>query len=352
MNTIKILHITPHLGGGVGKVLNGIVKQSTRSKNKYHIEHRIICLEQPERLQFINDISKNIIICPSIQEQNNLINNADIIQLELFDSKKPTLIRYLQDLKSPLNILPIRLIIWYHNNGLYDNFLPDKLIKKSHIFLFTSQCSFQNKSLISDFKNKITKNNLDDVFSSGGFENIPEISVLSKEYNMSIGCFKHLNPNKIHPDIDKYLKSIENNKLIYNLKIFETFTPNIIEELKSINIILYLLHPLHYGCSENLLLECMAMGIVPIVLDNPAEKYIIENGKTGLIIKDIEDFKCAIKFLYENPLKRQEIGLNASRSIRKRFSIEKTESKLNYHYNRLMKIDKEIIKFNLIQYNR
>lgn len=347
---MKILHITPHIGGGIGKVLSGIVKQS-KTQDKYNITHQIICLEKPDKLQFITEINnygKNVIICPSLMEQENLIKNADIIQLELFDSRRPTMIRYLQN--SLLNKLPIRLIVWYHNNGLYDNFLPDDLVKYSHIFLFTSPCSFQNKRLITKFKNKINENNLSTVFSSGGFETIPETLIISKNHPTIIGYFKHLNPAKLFSNIDEFIYL--NNKLYPNekLRIFENFIPDIIKELKHINVIAYLLHPFHFGCSENLLLECMAMGIVPIVLDNPAEQYIVRNYITGLIIKNINDFENAIKFLYETPEIRQELGLNAARDIRERFSIEKTEFKLNQQYNKLIKIDKEIINLNLIDW--
>lgn len=378
-STKKILHITPHLGGGIGKVLYGLVKQSIKTKSKNKIEHQIICLEQPEKLQFIDKINecnknividdeknvdeKRVVICPSTEEQEYLINNADIIQLELFDSRRQTLIKYLQNSNSSLNNLPIRLVTWYHNNGLYDNFLPYELVEKSHTFLFTSPCSFENKKLTTHFKDKIEEGNLNAVFSSGGFEDILHTSVGFNKYPLLIGCFKHLNPTKLHPDIDKYLKSLyvveQTNEpsnfkhtIHPNIKIFKNFVPNIIDELKSINVIAYLLNPTHFGCSENLLLECMAMGIVPIVMNNPPEKYIVENEKNGLIINDINEFKDAIKFLHENPFERREIGLNASKSVRERFSIEKTEFELNYHYNRLLSRNKEKINLSSICYDK
>jgi len=356
---MKILHITPHLGGGIGKVLSELVKQSIKTNDvnhiEHHIEHQIMCLEQPEKLQFIEEINKygkKVIICPSIQEQIYLINDADIVQLELFDSHginkgKSQSIKYLHDSNSPLNNLPIRFIIWYHNNGLYDKFLPYELVEKSHKFLFTSQCSFENKRLITKFESKINESNLNTVFASGGFNNIPFTEVLY-DSSARFCCFKQLNPAKLHPDIDSYLKCLHSN---YKIKIFENFVPDIIEELKSTNVVIYLLNPKHFGCSENLLLECMAMGIIPIVFNNPAERYIVENGKTGFIVNDITEFKNVICFLYKNMSERYKIGLNAAKSVRERFSVKKTEDGLNHHYNELMQINKEKIDFSLIQFN-
>ncbi len=125
-----------------------------------------------------------------------MIESSDIVQIELFDShgknkgNSPT-VKYLKDSNSPLNNLQTRIVVWYHNNGLYDNFLQDEIVEKSHKFLFTSQCSFENKRLITKFEDKIKERNLDTVFASGGFNDVPLTDEL---YNNSAKfcCFKHL----------------------------------------------------------------------------------------------------------------------------------------------------------------
>ena len=50
----QVLHLTAHLGGGVGKALSGIVRQAKDSGSKF--QHVIICLEEPEKSQFAVEI--------------------------------------------------------------------------------------------------------------------------------------------------------------------------------------------------------------------------------------------------------------------------------------------------------
>ncbi|HPL97274.1 MAG TPA: hypothetical protein PKY71_06990 [Smithellaceae bacterium] len=54
MNKIKILHITAHLGGGVGTVLSKV--SLGRKKNQSTIEDIFICLEAPEKQMKISSI--------------------------------------------------------------------------------------------------------------------------------------------------------------------------------------------------------------------------------------------------------------------------------------------------------
>ena len=46
----EVLHITTHMGGGVGKVLSGVASYTARMNTSYR--HRILLLEQPEKTNF------------------------------------------------------------------------------------------------------------------------------------------------------------------------------------------------------------------------------------------------------------------------------------------------------------
>ncbi|WDC83278.1 hypothetical protein PL321_10865 [Caloramator sp. mosi_1] len=50
---LKILHITPHMGGGVGKVISELITLS-----KENISHKIVLLEKPEKINKINKLKK------------------------------------------------------------------------------------------------------------------------------------------------------------------------------------------------------------------------------------------------------------------------------------------------------
>lgn len=353
----KILHITAHLGGGVGKVISGLVAQAAKSKE---FEHKIICLEKPQKSMAIDKIRNcggEVVISPYMDELESMMLQADIVQLNWWD--RPATI----DTLCSLSKLPIRLLTWWHQSGLH-SLLPKKLMKASHIFLFTSSCSYDNvkvKNLVFELRDRLGV-----VYSSGGFDGFPEPRDRSRD-RLSAGYIGTLDFKKIYPDYVQYLTAVSipgfKVKMIgdlVNQRYFEWkcnaagrrgmmeftgYVPDVILALESINVLAYILNPVHYGTTENALLEAMAMGIVPVVLDNPAEKYIVEDGVTGLIIKSPEEFAEAIQWLSEHPHERQAIGMQASKTVRERFSVEKTEAGLNRYYRKIMQLERRDIDF-------
>ena len=363
----QILHLTPHLGGGIGKVLSGLVEQTIKSHSKF--EHVIVCLDKPEKMQHINKIHEcggKVIECPTEDYLENLMEKVDIVQLEYINN--PIIFKYL----CRMNIPPIRLLVWSHNNGLFNPIIPMKLTLDSHKFIFTSPCSFK-KQYRGEIKwiynndgstkwGEFEEGFLGWTFSSGGFKEFPELERDYKE--ISVGYFGSTVFSKIHPNYTDFINSVEipNFKVkiigdLHNKDILEKqsdrleftgFIDNLTEELKTINVLAYILNPEHYGTAENSLIEAMSMGIIPIVLENPAEDYIIDDFYSGIKVQHIKDFKNIIKYLYEHPNVCKWLGINASESVRYRFSIENTVSGLNNHYEQLMKMDKRKIDFKSI----
>jgi hypothetical protein len=129
---------------------------------------------------------------------------------------------------------------------------------------------------------------------------------------------------------------------------FRGYTADIVSELASINVFAYLLNPEHYGTTENALLEAMAMGIIPVVLDNPAEQWIVEDRITGLIVHSPHEFAEAIGWLYANPEERVSLGLRAAKAVREKFTAEEMEASLYFHYQTLMLQEKRKIAYSEI----
>lgn len=362
---IKVLHITAHLGGGVGRVLSSIVKYSIESNSDF--EHTIVCLEHPIKSQNSNKILNcrgKLVIHPTIEQLNQLIEKSDIVQLEWWNH--PSTVTCL----SNPQISPMRLITWYHNSGLTPPF-PKQLILNSHIFLFTTDASFENKKVKTLIP--LHKDHLGVVHASGGFEDFPHPRDRSKE-PLSIGYFGSLKKSKIHPRYGDYLSAIkipnlrvkiigdisnqENIDVVNTIKNQCSENPNLIEftgfvqnpihELDKLNVLAYILHPEHYGTTENALLEAMSMGLVPIVFNNSAERRIIDNYKTGVYVNSEFEFAEVIQWLHETPEERQKIGENAAKTVRERFSIENTYKKLNTYYEKVMEFDMRKINFEEI----
>jgi hypothetical protein len=357
---IKILHITAHLGGGVGKALSGLVLQSTSSKSD--INHTIVTLEEQEKPQFIELIRScggEVIACPTTKCLNELIEASDIVQLEWWNH--PTTIKILCSQSLP----HMRLIVWSHVSGLYYPIIPSGLILSAQQFLFTSPCSFAAKEVLN-LPGEVT-DRIGVVSSSGGFDGLPELRDNSS-VSLAAGYIGSLNFAKLHPRYVDFILAVNipgfkvrligdvTNKDILEQQCvqsdrpgmleFRGYTTNVASELVSINVLAYLLNPEHYGTTENALLEAMAMGIVPIVLDNPAERQIVDDHKTGLIVHSPDEFAEAIQWLFNNPDERQRLGSQASKSVRERFSAEKMEASLNVHYRKILYMEKREFDFS------
>lgn len=359
---MQVLHLTAHMGGGVGKALSGLVAQA--SVSSAGVQHSIVCLEEPDKTQFVDAVRScggEVIVLPRDDELRNLVLDADIVQLEWWNH--PATIRALCSLEN----LPIRLLTWSHVSGLHNPIIPRKLILASHLFLFTSACSLEGegvKSLLPELVGRLGV-----VPSSGGFSGFPAMH-RHAENCISVGYVGSLNFAKLHPGYVDYVAAVglpgfrvamigdRTNMDFLNHRCeslgkpgmleFRGYSTNVVSELATINVLAYLLNPEHYGTAENALLEAMAMGVVPVVLDNPAERQIVDNHLTGLIVHSPSEFAQAIRWLSENPRERQRLAYQAARSVRQRFSAERMEASLNSHYRKVLSMDRKAIAFTEI----
>ena len=323
-----------------------LVEQSIKSNSEF--KHSIISLEYNKKRDNVDNIKKycTTVEVPTIEEFNKLIEDIDIVQLEWWNNR--TIIKYLSSINTP-----IRLITCCHNNGIYqDNIkdsgklpatIPKQLILASDIFTFTSECSFDAKVVKNVLKEHPEYyDKLWCVNSCGEYDDLPgpeskDSFTKFSSNDISVGYFGTINFAKLHPQYIDFLKEIDIHR--FKIKMIGECSdvirdqlnkqcealgkPGILEftgyvsesklvsELSSINVLAYILNPRHYDTSELTLLESMSMGTVPIVLNNPAEKCIVKNRETGLIVKSPKEFGEAIKLL-RDPDYRQKLGINAS----------------------------------------
>jgi glycosyltransferase involved in cell wall biosynthesis len=290
-----------------------------------------------------------------------LVSNADIVQLEWWNH--PATIRFLSAFPSE----PIRLLPWCHVSGLHTPVVPPALIQVAHRFLFTSACSLEAEyisALRSTLGGKLG------VVSSGcGLADLPEPKLRAND-SLRVAYFGSLNFAKLHPKFVEFLAAVDNPgfrvRLIGdsvnreelerqcarcgrpNVLDFRGYATDIVTELESVDVLAYLLNPQHYGTAENALLEAMAMGIVPIVLANPCERQIVEDGVTGFVVATPAQFAAAIERLADDPQLRVQLSANAARSVRQRYTEEQMEASLNTHYAAVMQLDRRQISFRSV----
>jgi glycosyltransferase involved in cell wall biosynthesis len=87
-------------------------------------------------------------------------------------------------------------------------------------------------------------------------------------------------------------------------------------------IFFYPLRPDHYGTAENALIEAMSLGLVPVVLANPAENAIVEHGVTGFVAASVDECAIILDRLLDRPEEVEAIGRNAARTAREKYMPE------------------------------
>jgi len=356
---VSVLHLTAHLGGGVGKALSGLILNTPAQGG---IRHAIACLERPEKTQFIDPLIDGgcpVALAPDPKTLARMIEEADVVQLEWWGHPAPMAALCAGPMPA------MRLLLWCHVSGIHTPVIPQGLIRSAHRCLFTSPCTYEAPEVVGLSPDQ--KSRLGVVHSAGGFEGL-QPPARQIDDTLAAGYLGSLNFAKLHPDYVEFLTSVrgadfrvrvigdETNRDILERQCRDAGRPGMLEfrgyrtdiaaELAAINVFPYLLNPLHYGTSENALLEAMAMEVVPIVLDNPAERCLVTEGETGLFVRNPGEFGEAVDWLARHPQERLRLGRQASISVRDRFSVHRAVTAFERLYREVRAEEKRDVDFN------
>jgi glycosyltransferase involved in cell wall biosynthesis len=110
--------------------------------------------------------------------------------------------------------------------------------------------------------------------------------------------------------------------------------------LATFDVFGYPLAPTHYGTGEQTLIEALAAGVPTVVLNNGAESFVVEDGRTGLVADDPAHYTACLELLSRRPDLARELGQNARRYAVKRFTIARTAEAWREVYEELMVLPK------------
>ena len=357
----KIIHITPHLGGGVGKV---ILNYLAKVKNDPSFKHKVICLDYAN--QKAVDSAKNI--CLGLSDKmsgqgkrlSEMIAKADIVLVHWWNH--PLLYDFLVRMHLP----PCRLIIWSHIAGFSPpNNFTNKIIEYPDLFVFTTPVSFETEEVKNLFDKQ--KKILRVVWSTGGIKHVKNVKPKAhKGFNVGyIGTvdYAKLHPNfldicnKVNiPDVKFIVCGGQNEKEIKKeaekMGIAEKFNftgpvSDITKYLSTFDIFGYPLAPYHYGTCDQTLQESMAAGVVPVVLANPMESYMVKDGVTGIVAKDKDEYARALKDLYRDSEGRNFLSKDAKKYALETFSLGKMVNEWDKIFNEALTFPKTIKKWEI-----
>jgi len=353
-----IVHIAPHLGGGVGTVmLNYLVK----NKNNDSYEHSIYCLDSinnnAKKVLAKNSICSKELVSQTPEILLEAIASADIIVVHWWNH--PLLFEFLVKNELP----PCRIAFWSHVSGTEaPHIFSHTLFDYPDYFIFTTPMSYLVNEVTTYKKNHSV---FRAIWSTGGLDHIKNIE--RKEHTgFNIGYIGTVDYSKMHPHFLKicsqidipdakyivcgggHIEKLQDEVALYGLEDkfkFTGFVEDISPYLEIFDVFVYPLARNHYGTCDQALAEAMGCGVVPIVLNNNMENYMVHNMYSGIVAADEEEFSSAVIEMYQNKGFRDRLSLKAKEEAFRRFSIEETIKEWDYVYFKLLERNKLVRKW-------
>jgi glycosyltransferase involved in cell wall biosynthesis len=321
---MKILHVTPHLGGGVGKAhatLSAILPDV--------VEQTFVLLEAARDRRFIDKIEAagaHVIIAESLDHVAFLAREADIVQFEFWNH--PRMFECLACTEFP----PIRSVFWSHISGLSRPLIQPALMEEASRFVFTTEASLSAAS-VAAFRERAAEK-IKVINSGFGFANGSPRTGRGKPGVAYLGTVDFA---KMHPGFFDAIDALIGNDV--RVSVWGDFDPagevatraKAMRHLQRVNfmgqasdssaalanadIFFYPLQRDHYGTAENALVEAMSLGLTPVVLNNPPEMAIVRDSETGFVARSIEEIGSLLEMLLLLPDVRERISRNAIRHV-------------------------------------
>lgn len=328
----KILHITPHLGGGVGTVLlNWLTYKNNKNQNIVatldYANEKAISICQKNKIELYAKANEELLF--------KLIKNADIVLLHFWNHP------LLYDFIVRNDLPPSRLVIWAHVSGFdVPNIIGEKILNYPDKFVYTTPIS------------KEIKDNLA-IVSTGGIEHLEGVKNEEHE-GFVVGYIGTVDYAKMHPKYVETLSKTKADKFVIlggnqekeisvgadSRFIFKGKVSDIKPYISKMDVFGYLLNPKHFGTAEQAIQEALAVGVVPVVLNNKCEKSLIIHNETGLIAKNLEEYVKYINLLKEDSALLQKLRENGKKYAREHFSLENLNNSWNKVFYDLMKVQK------------
>lgn len=317
---MNILHVTAHLGGGVGKAHAALT-----AAMPFPARQSFLLLEEPRDRRYADEIAalrRPVAVAASLDDVALRAAEADIVQFEFWNH--PKLFECLARTEFP----PMRAVFWAHVSGLFRPVIQPAFIEEAERFAFTSPASLEIpavRALPRERRGKLAV-----IGSAFGFEApAPVVRTYGSPPICYLGTVDFV---KMHPgffDVIDGLSADVTTAVWGGMEpggevaakaaamrhpgrirfMGQTADPR--AAFSQSRIFFYPLQPDHYGTAENALVEAMSLGLVPVVLANPAECAIIRQGQTGFIADSIGECVEILDRLLADPDRVSEIGANA-----------------------------------------
>lgn len=352
---MKILHITAHLGGGVGSAFAGL--------GACGHEQRILSLEQTlnqTNSARVEAAGFRLLDAETSETVRRELLWADITVFSWYHH--PAFTKFLREMPP----IPIRSILWYHASGNYFPYIPAEMVQKFDQCIFTTPFTLELPQI----------RNLGTAYRQMHFDVVYGLNDLSRFFQIEklphtgfrIGYVGTLGFSKLHPRFVDYCAAVELPQAEFVMagtpSTRETLLASARERgidgqfrflgqlsdtapvLAQMDVFGYLLNPQHFGTTENALLEAMAAGIPVVALDQCVERQMIQHGKTGLLVHSPQEYGEAVRYLYRNPEAASRLALQAREDVARRYDCQGNRNRFLSACERALHTEKHIHRFD------
>ena len=323
----SILHLAPHLNGGLGKVL---LLQAECSQTNHHI-----CLIEKSiaDYHFLNTGIRG-----KIFELNNNIDDQlrayDVVQVEYWNH--PLIYELL--LRGTLDNVNCLVGCAHIQGDKAPQLISNSVIKYVDRMLITGQWltkSLSDDDLLKkiefvrypiDIKKFSKSNHLKSASKSrltACYVGTVSYSKLSREFFSIIEICSSYIDFIIVGDPDNEIMA-DSRARSSNL-FFIGKTDDVIPYLSVSDLFFYPLRKGHYGTGELALVEAMSFSLPIVAFDNEAESSLIINNQTGILCSTLSEFISALSSLAANKALRERLGMKAREYIESNYSHEAFE---------------------------
>lgn len=320
---MTVLHITPHLGGGVGKAHAALCAADPEAG-----ERHFVLLEEPRDTRYadlIKAAGAELTLATDRQQIASLIAGADIVQFEWWNH--PLICGFLAGPPLP----PMRSVIWSHVSGVHAPFIPSGLLEQADRFVFTSACSRQAPNLSKLGESIDRAAVINSGFCHDGIESVEQ------DVRRGVAYLGTVDFSKMSPAMMTVIDRLDRDDVSVDFwggvadesplhqAISEMKHPGRVRlrghtdapmaALATRSVFLYLLQSNHFGTAENALIEAMSLGCAPIVFANPCECEIVRHGETGLVAGCVDEAAAHLSRLIAEPEEARRLGENARREV-------------------------------------
>src|SRR5512138_3677697 len=134
-----IIHVTPHMGTGVGKAISSLAIGAHRFDPRY--DHEIIVLEKPIKDEYHKLCDEHGIVCNVIEDPKRaaeMATRGDILQVEWWHH--PLTFAFLWNLQEE----KFRSVFWVHVSGCNHPYVQPSLVSAVDKVVWTSEYSRHN----------------------------------------------------------------------------------------------------------------------------------------------------------------------------------------------------------------